>query len=242
MTAPHPNGVRRGGARAVIGLLCIVGAGACGPLSDATGDGTDSAAPAPGKPSAVETNAEGLVTGLPEIDRAVSGALPADLAGSKLWSDPFNSRTREEHFSWTVLGARRNRVLTLQVTLKAGIADAKKKASYVRKELADDRTREGRQVVETGPVEKVANIADECLGFRISRKNAVSGVIGDPRQDYSMSGRYLYCRVQNVNMVIDWEGQDYSRPWAVTTGTGLDQATANRDAQRIARAVVASLR
>ncbi|SNS99614.1 hypothetical protein SAMN05443665_1013186 [Actinomadura meyerae] len=244
MGGPRHEGVRRGGVLAVVGFFCVAGAAACGLFSDATGDtgGRYSATPAPSTPSVVETDAAGLVTKLPEIDRAVSGALPSDVVKGRLWSDPFNDRMRDEHFSWTVLDARRNRVLTLQVTRKASIAEAMEKAAYVRKELAGDRTREGRQVVSTGPLEKAAGIAEECLGFRISRENAVSGVIGDPRQDYSMSGRYLYCRFKNVNMVIDWEGQDYARPWAVGTGTGLDQATAGREVQQVARAVVAALR
>lgn len=168
--------------------------------------------------------------------------LPGDIAKGKLWTDPYNKPSRYATFSWTVVDAQHNRLLTLHVTRKVGIAEAKRQATYVRKELANDRSRMGPQVVHTGPIEEADHIADECLGFRIKRKNALSGVIGDSRHKYSMSGRYLYCRFKNVNIVIDWEGQDYSRPWAVKTGTGLNQATANRDVQQIARAVVALFR
>lgn len=237
--------IRRSGIRAAVGLCCVASVGGCSLLSNVTGkahDGRSSAAPASQTPSPVQTDAAGLVIKLPEIESAVSRALPDDIAKGKLWTDPFNDRTRDVYHSWTVLDAQHNRVLTLDVRRKASIEEAKKKAAYVRKELANDRSREGRQVVRTGPIEKAEHIADECLGFRIYRKNAVSGVIGDARQDYSMSGRYLYCRFKNVNIVIDWEGQDYSRPWAVKTGTGLNQATADRDVQQIARAVMALFR
>lgn len=245
MAGLHSGRIRRSGIQAAIGLCCVASVGACGLLSDVTGearDGGNSAAPAQNTPWPAATDAAGLVTRLPEIESAVSRALPDDIAEGKLWTDPYNKPSRYATFSWTVVDARHNRLLTLHVTRKASIAEAKKQAAYVRKELANDRSQTGPQVVRTGRIEEAEHIADECLGFRITRKNALSGVIGDSRYQYSMSGRYLYCRFKNVNMEIDWEGQDYSRPWAVKTGTGLNQAAADRDVQQIARAVMALFR
>jgi hypothetical protein len=172
----------------------------------------------------------------------VRGALPPDVVKGKYWSYPFNRRTGRQYFAWEVFDARHNRLLTVEVTRKASVADAKAKASYVRRELADDHTREGRQVVDTGPIAEIAQLADDCVSFSISRKKAARAIPGSDGNEYSMSGQYLYCRFKNINMVVDWEGFNYSRPWALDAGTGLDGATAEQDVERIARAIVAALR
>ncbi|MDL4813503.1 hypothetical protein QP089_04440 [Actinomadura sp. OS1-43] len=190
----------------------------------------------------MEKDAAGLVTRMPDIGRAVSGSIPADVAKGKYWIDPFNDRTRELHFVWENFDSLHNRLLTVHVTRKASISKAKAKAAYVRDELADDHVREGRQVVDTGRIKEIAHLADECMSFQISRENAARAIPAPDPAHYSMSGRYLYCRFKNVNMVIDWEGFDYTRPWTLDTGTGLDEVSAERDVERIARAIVTALR
>ncbi|GAA2133254.1 hypothetical protein [Actinomadura napierensis] len=79
------------------------------------------------------------------------------------------------------------------------------------------------------------------MSFQVSRENAARSIPAPNGFDYSMSGRYLYCRVTNVNIVIDWEGFDYSRPGVLDTGTGLDEVSAEHDVERIARAIVTVL-
>jgi hypothetical protein len=172
----------------------------------------------------------------------VDGAIPPEVAKGRRWHDPFNRTTGQQFFSWKVFDDRHNRTLTIEVTRRENPAKAKEKSAYVRNVLADDHVREGRLVVDTGKVEKIAGIADECLSFHISRRNAMSELPWEADQKYSMSGRYLYCRFKNVNTVIDWEGQNYSARWAVDSGAGMNDATANSDTLRIARTIVAALR
>ncbi|HEU5025675.1 MAG TPA: hypothetical protein VFV01_12210 [Spirillospora sp.] len=96
--------------------------------------------------------------------------------------------------------------------------------------------------MDTGHVKKIAHLADECMSFQIARENAPRAIPGPNGFDYSMGGRYLYCRVTNVNIVIDWEGFDYSRPGALDTGIPLDDISAEHDVERIARTIATALR
>lgn len=226
----------------LLGSVCALATGACGAFSDPPEHsvrGQHSVSPSP---LMAEKDEAGLIVRVPDIEQVISGSIPAEVAKGRYWKDPFNRRTEAQHFSWKVFDAQHNRDLTLDVTRKADVAKAKAKAAYVENDLANDRVREGRQVVDTGPIEKVADLADECLGFSISRKNAMSAIPGDDGQKYSMSGRYLYCRFKNVNIVVDWEGFDYSRPWKLDAGTGMNQASSERDVERIVRTIVSTLR
>ncbi|MVZ99133.1 hypothetical protein F8568_001765 [Actinomadura sp. LD22] len=176
-----------------------------------------------------------------EIGRAVSGSIPADVANGKHWTYPFNTRTDEQYLAWEDFDSLHNRLLTVRVTRETSITEAKAEASYVENELADDHVREGRQVVDTGPVKEITHLADECMSFRIARENAPRAIPGPGGFAYSMGGRYLYCRVMNVDIVVDWEGFDYSRPGALDAGIGLDDISAEHDVERIARAIATAL-
>lgn len=242
---PHVPTVTRNGAvrntpRAFLGVICLIGLQACGAFSDTTGSSRHPQR-AEASPEPVEKDHAGLVTKMPEIARAVSGSIPADLAKGKYWAYPFNTRTDEQYFAWEDFDSLHNRLLTVRVTRKGSIAQAKAKAAYVKDVLADDHVREGRQVVDTGPVKKIAHLADECLSFQISRENAARAIPGPYGADYSMGGRYLYCRVTNVNIVVDWEGFDYSRAGAPDTGIALDEISAEHDVERIAHAIITAL-
>ncbi|TDD96700.1 hypothetical protein [Actinomadura rubrisoli] len=191
---------------------------------------------------AVEKDPSGLVTRVPDIGQVASRSIPPEVAKGRYLAGPYNDPRGVQSFSWKVFDARQNRNLTLEVARKPSIAEAKVKAMYVRSAVAGAHVQEGRQVTDTGPAETIPNLADECLGFRISRKNAASAIPQDGGQKYSMSGRYLYCRFKNVNIVIDWEGLDYARPRTIDSGTGLNQAAADRDTRRLAQAIVGALR
>jgi hypothetical protein len=235
---PSPVSMRRCAVGAAIGVVCATGMAACSSPSDPP---DASRHPEPHRVR-VEKDGSGLVTKAPDIGQVVARSIPPEVAKGRYWHDPFNSLTKQQFFSWKVFDANHNRNLTLQVVRETSVSKAKKGAVYVKDVLADDHVREGRQIVDTGKAAAINGIADECLTFHISRKNAMSALPGDFGQEYSMSGRHLYCRFANVNIWIDWEGLNYSRQWTFDSGTGLNDAIADSDTQRIARTIVAALR
>ncbi len=224
--------------RILVVAATSVGIAACG----SSGGTPDGASHSRASAAAVVRDGAGLFLKVPDVAGLVAGSLPPDVAKGRYWRDPFNDRAGKQFFSWKVFDLRHNRNLTVEVTRKASVAQAREKAAYVRTVLADDDVREGRQTIRTSKAAEVTGIADECLGFRISRKNAMSALPDDPGQKYAMSGRYLYCRLGNVNIVIGWEGLDYSQPGTVDAGTGLGDVAADRDTRRIAHSIGAALR
>ncbi|GAA4241783.1 hypothetical protein GCM10022254_72040 [Actinomadura meridiana] len=120
------------------------------------------------------------------------------------------------------------------------VDDARKEIRSTEKDMANVNLRRRLNDFNSGPPRRVPGVADECVTFDLSRVNFISAVPGNGNY-YTQKGRYLECRVANVDIVVEWIGLNYSKSWSRTTGSGLDRASADQVTQTIVRSVVAVL-
>lgn len=188
----------------------------------------------------IQKRADGLIISLPKLEAAVVGSVPKELKGATYNRDTFANERDKQEFTWKIFASTHSRSLQVTIRRHPTVDDARKQVRYAETDMADFHLRRPLNAINSGRARRVPNVADECVGFDLSNENSVSGVAGDQNY-YTQKGRYLECRVANVDISVEWLGLNYSKPWSRTSGSGLNPTSADRESQAVVRSIAAVL-
>ncbi|GAA4241785.1 hypothetical protein GCM10022254_72050 [Actinomadura meridiana] len=188
----------------------------------------------------VNKQPDGLIVSLPKLESLIDKSVPKELKGALFNRDTFADARDRQNFSWDIFDSTHSRSLEVTVRRNPTVASARKKVRYAETEIANDHLRRPLNAFDSGPAHRVPGVADECVAFDVASINSVNGVAGDVNY-YTQRGRYLECRVANVDISVEWIGLNYSKPWSRTIGSGLDRASADQVTQAVVRSIAAVL-